>query len=221
MTLTTRAADRGRARRAAGPVASVVYLCGRVLSYAITVLITIIAALAVVVAVASHASVRDGHVTAFGHPLLPVRSGSMSPVIKPGDLIIDNPVTSLQAGQLRVGQVASFLVTPHSQAIVTDRIIGRQVVRGVVEYQTKADASPAPDPSLRPSGDVAGVYVTSIPAGAYVLSTVHEPLVFGMLLAVVLLALAVPLYRLARTMDERTADTGTPAERAERGGYLL
>src|SRR5580698_7578542 len=148
MTLTTRAAGRGRARRAAGSVASVVHLCGRVLSYAITVLITITAALAVVVAVATHASVRNGHVTAFGHPLLPVLSGSMSPVIKPGDLIIDTPVTSLQASQLRVGQVASFLVAPRSQAIFTHRIIGRQVVRGVVEYQTRADASPAPDPRL-------------------------------------------------------------------------
>ena len=52
-------------------------------------LVSVLAALAMVIAIATHLSSRS-QVTAFGHPLLTVLSGSMAPVIKTGDLIIDD-----------------------------------------------------------------------------------------------------------------------------------
>ena len=57
-----------------------------------------------VIAVATHIS-RDGGYTAFGHPVMTVLSGSMAPVIRTGDLIVDNPVTPAQASTLQPGQI--------------------------------------------------------------------------------------------------------------------
>ena len=65
---------------------------GRAASAVGVVLLSVAAALATVIAVATHIS-RDGGYTAFGHPVMTVLSGSMAPVIRTGDLIVDNPVT--------------------------------------------------------------------------------------------------------------------------------
>jgi signal peptidase I len=186
----------GRSPGDAGPLRHTL----RALSTAMTVLL-------MVIAVASHLSSHN-QVTAFGHPVLTVLSGSMSPVIKTGDLIIDDQVTSGEAGRLRPGQIASFLTAPGGTVIVTHRIVARKVVHGVVEYQTKGDANNAPDTGLRPATDVVGVFSASIRHGGYILAALHRPLV-PILLAVsaALFFLAGPLFRLARDMDKRDAST--------------
>jgi signal peptidase len=193
----------GRSPGDAGPLRHTL----RALSTAMTVLVSMLAVLLMVIAVASHLSSHN-QVTAFGHPVLTVLSGSMSPVIKTGDLIIDDQVTSGEAGRLRPGQIASFLTAPGGTVIVTHRIVARKVVHGVVEYQTKGDANNAPDTGLRPATDVVGVFSASIRHGGYILAALHRPLV-PILLAVsaALFFLAGPLFRLARDMDKRDAST--------------
>ncbi len=174
------------------------------------VLVSMLAVLAVVVAVATHLSAR-GQYTAFGHPVLIVLSGSMTPVIRTGDLIVDDAVTPAQARQLRVGQVVSFRAAPGSPVIITHRIVARRMVHGLVEYQTKGDANNAPDVGLRPAYDVVGVFAMSIRAGGYVLNALHRPIVPGLLVAsAVLWFLAGPLYRLARDMDKRQSPHDHP-----------
>src|SRR5436305_218449 len=69
---------------------------GRAASAVGVVLLSVAAALATVIAVATHIS-RDGGYTAFGHPVITVLSGSTAPLIRPGDLIVDNRVTPAQA----------------------------------------------------------------------------------------------------------------------------
>ena len=119
-----------------------------VLSALGAVLVSMLAVVAVIIAVATHLPAR-GQYTAFGHPVLTVLSGSMTPVIRTGDLIVDDAVTPAKARQLRVGQIASFRAGPGSPVIITHRIVARTVVLGVVEYQTKGDANNAPDIGLR------------------------------------------------------------------------
>ena len=89
-----------------------------------TLLVSVLAALVMVIAMATHLSSRS-QVTAFGHPVLTVLSGSMAPVIKTGDLIIDDSVSPAQSGRLRPGQIVSFYATPGSTLIITHRIVGR------------------------------------------------------------------------------------------------
>jgi signal peptidase I len=192
---------RARARRLTGRIR----LCLNVLSAIGTVLLAIVASLLLVISVASHLAPRNQY-TAFGHPLLTVLSGSMSPVIRTGDLIVDDQVTAAQAEHLRPGQIISFLAAPGSTKIITHRIVARKIVHGLVEYQTKGDANDGPDGTLRPAKDVVGVFRASIRGGGYLISALHRPVVPVLLaVSVALFFLAGPLFRLAREMDEREA----------------
>jgi signal peptidase I len=163
-----------------------------------TVLVSAFAALAIVLAVASHLS-PAGQYTVFGHPVMTVLSGSMSPVIRTGDMIVDDPVTAAQAGHLQVGQIVSFREAPGSTAIITHRIIAVQDHDGQVAYVTKGDANNAADSPARPASDVVGVFSRDIPRGGYLLADLHRPLVLGLLAAsIALFFLAGPLVRYAR-----------------------
>jgi signal peptidase len=179
-------------------------------SLAGVLLVSVLAALAMVLAIATHLSSRS-QVTAFGHPLLTVLSGSMAPVIKTGDLIIDDSLGPAQSSRLRRGQIISFEAAPGSTLIITHRIVARVVADGKVFYRTKGDANNAPDAQLRPASDVVGLYVASVPRGGYVLSALHQPLM-PILLAVsaALFFLAGPLFRLARDLDRREVSSTHP-----------
>ena len=190
--------------------------CLRGLSMITMVLFAVIASLSIVMAVATHLSAKGQYVL-FGHPLMTVLSGSMTPVIRTGDLIIDNPVTAAQTRHLHSGQIISFRAAPGSQVIITHRIVGTKTVNGVVKYVTKGDANNAPDDVLRPAADVVGVFHLSIRRGGYVLGALHRPLVLAMFLASpILWFLAGPLYRLARDMDKREAGEADRAAATER-----
>jgi signal peptidase len=190
---------------------------GRAASSVITVLVAMIAALAVVIAIATHFS-RDGQYTAFGQPVMTVLSGSMTPVIRTGDLIVDNPVTAAQASNLHAGQIISVREAPGSQAIITHRIVAVKVSGGAVSYVTKGDANNAADTPLRPASDVIGVLRFAIPRGGYVLAALHRPLVLGLLLASpVLWFLAGPLFQLARRLDEPQGGAWAEPARATKG----
>src|SRR5689334_4875222 len=102
---------------------------GRAASATGSVLRSMAAVLATVIAIATHLS-RDGQYTAFGHPVMSVLSGSMAPVIRTGDLIVDNPVTPAQASSLQPGQIISVREAPGSQSIITHRIVGVKVAHG-------------------------------------------------------------------------------------------
>jgi len=173
-----------------------------VLSTLFTTLLVMIACVAVVLAIATHLSPK-GQYRVFGHPVMIVLSGSMSPVIRTGDLIFDSPVSATQAEHLQVGQIISFREAPGSQTIFTHRIVGIEGSGGTVSYITKGDANNAADTVPRPASDVIGVFSRAIPRGGYLLNALHQPLVLGLFLASPLLwLLAGPLYRWAREPDE-------------------
>src|SRR5205823_13476600 len=140
-------------------------------------------------------------------------SGSMGPVIRTGDLIIDSPVTAAQARGLRAGQIISVREAPGSTVIITHRIVAVKAGHGWVSYVTRGDANNAPDTTVRAPSDVIGVFRFAIPRGGYALSALHRPLVLGLLLASpVLWFLPAPLYRLARRTDD--TGCGKPAQSA-------
>jgi len=154
-----------------------------VLGTLLTALLVIVAALAIVISVASRLA-RNDQYTVFGHPVLVMLSGSMTPVINTGDLIVDDRVTRTQAQNLHVGQVITFYDGPgHGALVVTHRIVKVVHQGGKVSYMTKGDANQSADLSLRPAASVIGVYKGKVPFGGYVLSDLHKPLVLGLLLA--------------------------------------
>ena len=67
-----------------------------IVSTLFTVLVVMVACVAVVLAAATHFS-PSGQYRVFGHPVMIVLSGSMTPVIRTGDLIVDDSVNATQA----------------------------------------------------------------------------------------------------------------------------
>lgn len=167
----------------------------RVASIAESIL-TVVVVVLLVLAVALAVLVRrgpDGESLILGHPVFSVGSGSMTPTFDTGDLIFDNPVAATAATHLHKGQIISF-VTSSSEVggvptIITHRIVGVAVVPGVtggpeVLYTTKGDANNAPDHFRVPSTAVLGIYEGRIPFGGYVLSYLHQPITFIVLILI-------------------------------------
>jgi len=188
----------------------------RTLSTVVSVLVALFGGVAIVVAAASHFT-SQGEATVFGHPAMVVLSGSMSPVINTGDLIVDDPVTRAQAEHMHVGQIISFFAEPGSQMVITHRIVKVTSVDGQVAYMTKGDANNAPDASPRLASQVIGTYGFKIPRGGYMFNALHRPLVLGLLLASpVLWFVSSLLFQWARETDERAGRE--PADSAGEAG---
>ena len=158
----------------------------RALSTTVTVLIALVALLTITVAIGSRTS-ADGQRMVFGQPVMTIISGSMTPTIAVGDIVVDAPVTAAQASHFHVGQIISFRATPGSPEIITHRIVAVRVQDGAVSYITKGDANNSADSTPRPASDVIGLYRFPIPRGGYVLVAMHTPRVIVMLLASALL----------------------------------
>jgi signal peptidase len=130
----------------------------------------------------------------LGHPVFSVASGSMTPAIDTGDLIVDNPLTSTQAAELHVGQIISFRESSSgaSSLIVTHRIVALLPgsAAAPVLYRTKGDANNGPDLAPVAPSQIVGVYSARVPFGAYVLSTLHQPLTFVVLIMIPVVYLA-------------------------------
>jgi signal peptidase len=158
----------------------------RALSTTVTVLVSLVAVLTITIAIGSRTS-ADGQRTVFGQPVMTIISGSMTPTIAVGDIVVDAPVTAAQASDFHVGQIISFRAAPGSTEIITHRIVAVRVQDGAVSYITKGDANNSADSTPRPASDVIGLYRFSIPRGGYVLVAMHTPRVLIMLLASALL----------------------------------
>lgn len=213
MTIDTQTLPNPTEVTEAGP-SSWKYFRG-VVSTTVTVLAVIVASLALVLAVATHFSPK-GQYGVFGHPVMIVLSGSMTPVIRTGDLVIDDSVTAAQARHLHVGQIISVRDTPGSQTIITHRIVGVLHTGGRVSYITKGDANQTADATPRPASDVVGVFSTAIPRGGYILNALHQPLVLGLILASPILWFVAGLFfQWAREMDGvASGDSAGPSDGA-------
>jgi signal peptidase len=188
-----------------------------VVSTVFTVIAVVVASFSVVLAIATHFS-PQGQYRVFGHPVMIVLSGSMTPVIRTGDLVIDDSVTAAQARHLHAGQIISVRDAPGSKVIITHRIVSVLHNGSGVSYITKGDANQSADATPRPASDVIGVFSTDIPRGGYILNALHEPLVLGLLLASpILWYLAGLLYKWAREMDGVSRDPAGPAGEKEGG----
>ena len=158
------------------------------------------ATVVVVVAVASRFAATQQY-TVFGHPVLVVLSGSMSPAISTGDLIVDDPVSASRALTLRPGEIITFYDRPGSTTVITHRIVGVVHRNGRVLYRTQGDRNAVPDSTLRPASTVIGTYAVKIPRGGTFLLNVRRPLVLALLLAApILWLLAGPLRRRANDL---------------------
>jgi signal peptidase I len=143
--------------------------------------LTAVAALVAVVAVVAYA-------WSNGARFYAVESGSMSPALRQGDLVVDAPTTATTS--YRVGDIITFHPTPGYT--VTHRI----VAVGAAGISTKGDANSTDDLGQIPSTSVVGRVVAVVPFGGYVASFFQQPAgIAALLLVMVALYIAWELAR--------------------------
>jgi len=98
-------------------------------------------------------------VPAFGNQALIVRSGSMQPIIKVGDLVVVNT----QLGKYQIGDIVAFKDVQDPKLITTHRVVSIKTKDNKVFYQTKGDANNAADKSLVSSQNIIGKATTRLP----------------------------------------------------------
>ena len=111
-----------------------------------------------------------------------VRSGSMTPSIKMGDLVISGPVGGPLTHDIKVGTVITYDLRPGEE--VTHRVIA---IDSNNVMTTQGDASEAPDPAKVKMSQVQGIYLFKIPSLGYVTNFVRTKT--GWFLAIIIPAI--------------------------------
>lgn len=90
-----------------------------------------------------------------------VLTGSMRPVMSPGDLAIVRPVAT---ADLRIGDVITYQLAPGEPAVVTHRIVGITAASdGGRSFITQGDANPTADDSPVISPQIRGKVAYHVP----------------------------------------------------------
>ena len=117
-----------------------------------------------------------------------VESGSMSPAVNAGALVVDAPTTATT--QYQVGEIITFHPTPGYT--VTHRIVAIDA-SGIT---TKGDANTTDDIGQVPPTSVVGRVIVVVPYGGYVAAFFRQPAgIFALILLVVALYVAWELLR--------------------------
>lgn len=106
------------------------------------------------------------HILKVETPFVVVASGSMSPTLNVGDLLI---VQGANSRNLEIGDIIVFRPPhPYWKGIPwVHRIVDIRVKAGEVEYRTKGDANIAPDPFWIKSDNIIGKVLLRIPYLGY------------------------------------------------------
>jgi len=102
-----------------------------------------------------------------GAHMFSVQSGSMSPAIKKGDLVID-----IRPRTVQPGEVITYRSQLHPGQEVTHRIIRTDMVKQTVT--TKGDSLSTADPTV-PASAITGKVFKVVPKAGYVYDWVHTP----------------------------------------------
>jgi signal peptidase len=96
-----------------------------------------------------------------GSTPLTVLTSSMEPTLPPGTLVVVRPTS---VGDIRIGDVVTYQLTPNKPAVVSHRVIEvRSISTGETELITRGDNNGAADPSPVTSGQVRGIVWYSVP----------------------------------------------------------
>jgi signal peptidase I len=110
---------------------------------------------------------------AFGGHGLTVRSGSMSPVIETGDVVVTMPVSPLEA---HVGDIVTFRDPEGGNKLYTHRVREIERVGPRVEFVTRGDANTTKEHWSIPVDGSLGRVAYRVPRLGYVLAWGGEPL---------------------------------------------
>src|SRR3954447_5290316 len=112
----------------------------------------------------------------LGYRTMTMLTGSMSPQINPGDVVLSTP---LDVQDVTEGMVISYHIPIDDHRVVTHRVVSvEHGADGSTTVQTKGDANEAVDPwKATLQGDTAYQVRAVIPALGHVIQTLREPIV--------------------------------------------
>lgn len=140
----------------------------------------------------------------FGYHPMVVTSGSMTPGIQVGDVVL---IKDIPADQIVVGDIITFR-QQDGEGMTTHRVLSLKEIDGGKWIQTKGDANADPDPDLTSTDSVYGKVHRQIPAIGPALLFASTPR--GKLALLGIPALLLALSELGRFMSElRSRKTGT------------
>lgn len=142
---------------------------------------------------------------ALGGSSFTVMSGSMTPSIRTGDVVIDQKIAAEDA---KVGDVVTFRDPEGGRRLITHRVRKIRVGRdGVISFVTKGDAANAVQRWSVPAGGSIGLVRFRVPYLGYALWSTRQPL--GRLILVVVPALLLAASELRRLWRPRPNDPST------------
>lgn len=120
----------------------------------------------------------------LGFRAMSVLTGSMRPVLQPGDMII---VKETRAENIKENDIITYRKGP--ETLVTHRVVEVVDRDGTLMFRTRGDANNVEDDFLVPSGSVIGSLVLRIPYGGYVSRFVRSPVGFAIFIIIPLILL--------------------------------
>jgi signal peptidase len=146
---------------------------------------------------------------------LVIRSGSMEPTYRVGDVVL---VATETAGEVREGQVVTRFDAPQAADSLTHRV--REVTRtgDVVRVTTRGDANDAPEVWSAPTDRPVGVVVASVPWIGLPLTEARSSLGTAVALGAVVLGVIAVLFRPRRRTLTPTDELPTESARTTTGG---
>lgn len=116
-----------------------------------------------------------------------VLSGSMSPSLNTGDLVI---VTSTSPSDLKEGDIIVFS-SPLGSGLICHRILKAEQ-GSEITFQTKGDNNEDPDPFIVPSTSVVGKVQAGVPLMGYVVQYLKGPLGLLLIISLILATILIP-----------------------------
>jgi signal peptidase len=143
---------------------------------------------------------------ALGYTPMTVLTGSMRPLIDPGDLVVDERI---RPGQARPGDVVSFSDPGRGGQTVTHRVETMETGRGRIDFTTRGDANDTVERWTVPTNGEIGRVVWRVP----LIGKAIQPLSTkaGRLLSITIPALLLALLELAGALRPARRSPSGPA----------
>ncbi|MFF2296776.1 signal peptidase I [Arthrobacter sp. NPDC058127] len=186
-------------------------------------LVSVITTVVMVAAVAAFLFLAVGP-RVLGYQTSTMLTGSMSPLINPGDVVVTVPVA---VQNLKVGDIITYHIPVEDQRVETHRIIDLTINnQGTATVRTKGDANNGPDPwTATLAGGQVDRQVFTVPYLGNAIRALRDPVVLKVLMygapaALVLLLLA-SIWRKNPDAGTAAADTAATAAGTAAAGRPL
>ncbi|MDD5146320.1 MAG: signal peptidase I [Candidatus Pacebacteria bacterium] len=117
---------------------------------------------------------------------LVVQSGSMTPAIKTGSLVVIKP-----AGDYKIGDIITFGQITKTKTPTTHRIVEMKVADGNPVYITKGDANNGPDQKEISQKEILGKVLLKVPYIGYAVAAARTKIGFALIIIIPALAIIV------------------------------